>query len=263
MKLYSYESQAAGFIVLPGFTYCMADSSLMRFAQPDTPGLAKYAHFRNLIVRAIRGGHWRPGDRIPTEQELTAELPYSLGTIQRGLRMLVEEGVLTRRAGLGSFVADTSRPMSEPWHLRFEDGRGGVLPLFPKVLGVENPARRGYPGHADLVARLKPGGPVFAIERLIDVGGLFKVHAYFIAEIAHFPRLATRKPTDLHGQKVASVAGTRLADSPGAGHLQGAPGRVVRVRTSQITRWQRGPRIVLRRLGSRDVRLRAAFLDPA
>jgi DNA-binding GntR family transcriptional regulator len=180
----------------------MTDSPLLRFAPPDTPGLAKYAQFRDLIVRAIRGGHWRPGDRIPTEQELTAALPYSLGTIQRGLRMLVEDGVLTRRAGLGSFVADTSRPMSEPWHLRFEDGRGGVLPLFPKVVAVENPARRGAPGDADLVARLKPSGPVFAIERLIDVGGLFKVHAYFIAEIAHFPRLATRKPSDLLGQNL-------------------------------------------------------------
>jgi GntR family transcriptional regulator len=188
----------------------MADSSLMRFAPPDTPGLAKYAQFRDLIVRAIRGGQWRPGARIPTEQELTATLPYSLGTIQRGLRMLVEEGVLTRRAGLGSFVADSFRPMSEPWHLRFEDGAGGVLPLFPKVLAVENPARRGYPAHADLVARLKPRGPVFAIKRLIDVGSLFKVYAYFIAEIGHFPRLATRKPSDLHGQNLRLLLSQEL-----------------------------------------------------
>jgi len=100
--------------------------------------------------------------------------------------------------------------MSEAWHLRFEDGRGGVLPLFPKVLAVENPARRRYPGHADLDARLKPGGPVFAIERLIDVGGLFQVHAYFIAEIAHFPRLATRKPADLHGQNLRLLLSREL-----------------------------------------------------
>jgi GntR family transcriptional regulator len=188
----------------------MSESSLLRFSPSHTPGLAKYAQVRDLIVRAIRSGHWRPGDRIPTEQELATALPYSLGTVQRGLRMLVEDGVLTRRAGLGSFVADAARPMSEPWHLRFEDGRGGVLPLFPKVLGIENPARRGSPGHADLIARMKPDGAVFSIERLIDVGGLFKVYAYFIAEIAHFPRLAKCKPADLHGQNLRLLLSQEL-----------------------------------------------------
>ncbi len=188
----------------------MTESSLLRFLAPDTLGLAKYAQFRDLMVRAIRAGKWRPGDRIPTEQELTTTLPFSLGTIQRGLRVLVEDGVLTRRAGLGSFVADSSRPMSEPWHLRFEDGRGSTLPLFPKVLRIDNPVRRGRPEHADIVARLKPQGAVFGIERLIGVGGLFNVHAYLIAELACFPRLATCKPADLHGQNLRLLLSEEL-----------------------------------------------------
>jgi DNA-binding GntR family transcriptional regulator len=57
---------------------------------------------------------------------------------------------------------------------------------------------------------MKPDGAVFSIERLIDVGGLFKVYAYFIAEIAHFPRLAKRKPADLHGQNLRLLLSQEL-----------------------------------------------------
>jgi DNA-binding GntR family transcriptional regulator len=57
-------------------------------------GLPKYTALRDAIVSAVAGGQLAPGDRVPNEQELAAALPISLGTIQRALRQLVEEGVI-------------------------------------------------------------------------------------------------------------------------------------------------------------------------
>ncbi|RYF50614.1 MAG: GntR family transcriptional regulator, partial [Comamonadaceae bacterium] len=72
--------------------------TLIRFQRDGVP---KYTALRDAIVHAVASGALVPGDRVPNEQELAATLPISLGTIQRALRQLVEEGVVQRRHGQG------------------------------------------------------------------------------------------------------------------------------------------------------------------
>ncbi|QPM90464.1 GntR family transcriptional regulator [Pseudooceanicola algae] len=47
-----------------------------------------------------------PGAMIPSEMKLAAELGVSQGTVRRALNGLVDEGLLTRRQGLGTFVPE-------------------------------------------------------------------------------------------------------------------------------------------------------------
>lgn len=47
-----------------------------------------------------------PGSMIPSEMKLAAELGVSQGTVRRALNGLVDEGLLTRRQGLGTFVPE-------------------------------------------------------------------------------------------------------------------------------------------------------------
>ena len=91
---------------------------LERFSRPGVP---KYTALHDAMLHAVSSGQAAPGARVPNEQELAQVLPLSLGTIQRALRQLVDERVIHRRPGLGSFVADRrgGAEMERPFHCRF------------------------------------------------------------------------------------------------------------------------------------------------
>lgn len=58
-------------------------------------------HFRHLI----HSGQLVPGDRFPAELELAKEYGVARITVRRAIEELVQEGLLVRRQGKGSFVA--------------------------------------------------------------------------------------------------------------------------------------------------------------
>jgi DNA-binding FadR family transcriptional regulator len=55
---------------------------------------------------AIESRRWRPGHRIPTERELSAEFGLARNTIRRALKVLEDEGAIVRDVGRGTFIAD-------------------------------------------------------------------------------------------------------------------------------------------------------------
>lgn len=80
-------------------------------AAPVAVGLALYAQVKDYLSRRIQEGHWRAGDRLPSESELVAQFGVSRMTVNRALRELSEQGRITRVAGVGSFVAE-DKPQS-------------------------------------------------------------------------------------------------------------------------------------------------------
>ncbi|MCX7057100.1 MAG: histidine utilization repressor [Pseudomonadota bacterium] len=65
-----------------------------------------YEKVKHHVVARIRSGEWGPGARVLSEHELVRELKVSRMTANRAIRDLVHAGVLSRVAGLGTFVAD-------------------------------------------------------------------------------------------------------------------------------------------------------------
>lgn len=112
------------------------DLTFLRDAAPAPDGIPKHVHLSDLLRAAIAAGIWQPGDRLPADVLLTRMTPYSLRTVQRALRSLVDEGVVIRRRGNGSFVADDARrALPDPLHCRFlADGGDGFMPVYPRVL---------------------------------------------------------------------------------------------------------------------------------
>lgn len=65
----------------------------------------------------IRSGRLRPGQRLPSETELCAELEVSRGPLREAMKMLGALGVLEARQGSGTYVSQ----------LRADDLLGGLL----------------------------------------------------------------------------------------------------------------------------------------
>jgi GntR family transcriptional regulator len=66
----------------------------------------------DIAEEALRGwlatGRHRPGERLPPEQELSANLGISRGTLRTALRRLEESGEIVRRQGSGTYVGRAS-----------------------------------------------------------------------------------------------------------------------------------------------------------
>ena len=59
----------------------------------------------------IRGGEWKVGDEIPSEQELCSTYEVSRGTLRRAVDALVRQGLLNRIQGKSTFVAKPKIPI--------------------------------------------------------------------------------------------------------------------------------------------------------
>jgi DNA-binding LacI/PurR family transcriptional regulator len=64
----------------------------------------KQIHAREAILNRIRSGHYRPGQRLPSERELAVDLSLSHITVRKGLEELVHAGVIVKRPRVGNFV---------------------------------------------------------------------------------------------------------------------------------------------------------------
>lgn len=58
----------------------------------------------------IRTGEFRPGDPLPTEEALGQAYGVSRITVRRALEALTAQGLILRRRGVGSFIAETRQP---------------------------------------------------------------------------------------------------------------------------------------------------------
>ena len=179
-----------------------------RFRIPRQTGRPKYADLRQALLTAIDAGHWKPGDKLPTEIELTHLTPYSLGTVQRALRELADEGLLIRTQGSGTYVAQGRRVIDAPLHLRFLGAAGEprFLPLFPKVLSRTLIDERG-----PWSEWLRQGGAdIVRIERRISVDGEFHVFNRFYLHAQTFPKIAAAPLASLDGANLKQMVHSEL-----------------------------------------------------
>ena len=69
-----------------------------------TPGQSRYGKLALALRERILHGEWAPGEIIPSESTLAQSYGVALGTIRQALSLLVEDGVVQRRHGKGTFV---------------------------------------------------------------------------------------------------------------------------------------------------------------
>ncbi|MCZ7664514.1 MAG: GntR family transcriptional regulator [Thermoleophilia bacterium] len=71
----------------------------------ESGGIPLYYQIASLLRTQIENGDFGPGDRIPTENELTEIYSVSRVTVRQALASLVGDGYLVRKKAKGTFVA--------------------------------------------------------------------------------------------------------------------------------------------------------------
>jgi len=68
----------------------------------------KYLQLKDQLLSWIAGGRFRPGDKVPSENELAEQFGFSRQTVRQAIGELESEGWLAREQGKGTFVSRLS-----------------------------------------------------------------------------------------------------------------------------------------------------------
>src|ERR671932_678209 len=131
-----------------------------------------YRQVRALLVRRLAEGVWQPGQLLPSEGQLAAELGVSQGTVRKALDALTAERLLVRRQGRGTFVAehDEQRILFHFFKLMPDAG----TPSFPESRILTTGAAQADADERDRLG-LGPEAVVVRVRRLRALGGLLAI----------------------------------------------------------------------------------------
>lgn len=103
-----------------------------------------YAQIKQAIVDKIETGEWPPDHRLPSYKALSREMGVSIITIQQSVGVLVREGVLYRKRGVGVFTAPPQkRPGTQTIALLLPDVRHSFFSSLAHAIQTYA-ARSGY-----------------------------------------------------------------------------------------------------------------------
>ena len=63
---------------------------------------------KELLLAGIRGARWRPGERLPTERQLSLDHKVGRAAVRRALAEIKELGLITQTVGSGTYVSPSA-----------------------------------------------------------------------------------------------------------------------------------------------------------
>ena len=80
---------------------------MIEFQLDAGSGVATYLQLVQQVHQALQLGLLKPGDQLPTAQQVVARLAINPNTVLKAYRELEYEGLVAARPGLGTFVTRT------------------------------------------------------------------------------------------------------------------------------------------------------------
>ncbi len=108
----------------------------------EASGVPYYRQIVDQIGQLVRSGHLAPGEKLPSVRELAAELLVSLITTRRAYAELENAGLIIRRQGYGSFVAEEIERASHEQALKKVREDLDELIHTARRMGLENAEMR-------------------------------------------------------------------------------------------------------------------------
>ena len=193
----------------------------------DTP---LYKEVKRLLTETISAGEWKPGSAIPAEWKLAERFNVAVGTVRKAVDELVNENILIRQQGRGTFVAahNRARLMFHFFHIVRNDGSK----LTPEVVmlsfasGLSDTEEAAHLG-------INVGAKVFRIRNVLKLASEPIIFDSIVIPQALFPKLTAAKVTgrpntiyhlyqsayDITVVRSAERLRARLADAESAGVL--------------------------------------------
>ncbi len=131
--------------------------------------LPLYQRLADELRREIKAGRWKPGDRAPSETWLSETYEIAPGTVRQALAMLVDEGLLERFRGKGTFVRRPRFDHSLFRFFRFRDGSGEHRVPEGRILRRETSP---VPSHIAHALGLGEGEEAISMTRLRLIGAM-------------------------------------------------------------------------------------------
>ncbi|WP_019240132.1 MULTISPECIES: GntR family transcriptional regulator [Enorma] len=147
----------------------------------ETPA-ALYVQLADIIREKIYSREWAVKSKIPSEHELMAQFHLARGTVRRAISALVDEGLLVREHGRGTFVAEPglshaveSRPFSfaEALHKQGRDFKTAVVDAWVTPAPIDVATELDVPEHSDVMflrrLRYVDGVPIMCQESWLSL----------------------------------------------------------------------------------------------
>lgn len=99
--------------------------------------LPLYHRLRDQLAEQIANNRWRPGEAIPTEAALSSEYCLSTGTVRKAIDMLVNDNILERQQGRGTFIRRPQFQSSLFRFFRFQTAAGERQVPESRILSIE------------------------------------------------------------------------------------------------------------------------------
>jgi len=123
-----------------------------------------YRQIKSLILQALEAGEWRPGQAIPSEQELAVRFSVSQGTVRKAIDEMAADNLLIRKQGKGTFVASHNDPRAMFRFLRLVPDDGSI----PHRESIPLECWRAKAGQeASRMLSIELGAPIMIVRRLL------------------------------------------------------------------------------------------------
>jgi len=125
-----------------------------------------YKEVKRVLTQSLAEGEWRPGQALPSEARLAQRYGVSIGTLRKAIDELVAEGVVVRRQGSGTYIAQhgANRLMFHFFHVVPREGEK----QYPRTATLA--FRRGRADAAEAVKLgIAAGDPVLRIRNLLSL----------------------------------------------------------------------------------------------
>lgn len=101
-----------------------------------------YLQVKDILLKRMVDGEYRPGETIPSESKLAADFGTSISTIRQALSILVSEGYMVKKQGKGTYVSERKTEITFlSWIMESKHGER-ILDELLRIFEERNPTVR-------------------------------------------------------------------------------------------------------------------------
>jgi GntR family transcriptional regulator len=197
---FAQTTQQAPVSDLQGTTELATTGSLMNAAPAFSP---LYQQIKDLILKSLQGGEWKPGEAIPSEMDLAARYRVSQGTVRKAIDELAADNLLVRRQGKGTFVDTHAEKHAQYRFLKLVPDSGDQSSEGPADRQITECKRIRASAEIAKLLNLRTGDPVWQAQRVLSFSGVPTILEDIWLPAAPFKGLTAERLADYHGSMYA------------------------------------------------------------